>query len=294
MKKFNILAVGEVLFDVIRNEYNLGGAPFNVAAHMAKLGNSSYILSTVGTDELGDRIINEAEALNVSTEFIHRNKQKSTGTVEVKFENGEPDYEIVEDVAWDHLQVDQNEINAINWSVVAFGSLAQRSPENQMFYKKLFEGLQSEYVYFDCNLRREFYSKSVIEDSLHYANIAKFNEDEIEIISNLLYGKPLTGADFGLRLHDDYNIERIVYTLGKDGAQAWYKSSLYTAPGIEIQTSDTVGAGDAFSAGFLHSIIHGKDMDEALALGNRLGAYVASQTGAIPAYDDTIALLFGQ
>ncbi len=288
MKKYNILAVGEVLYDVIRNTYKLGGAPFNVAAHMAKLGNESYILSSIGTDELGDKIIDEAEALNVDTDFIHRDIRKPTGTVEVKFEDGEPDYEIVEDVAWDYLQVDFEKLNAIDWTVVAFGSLAQRTPNNQSFYYDLFENLKSKWIYFDCNLRREFYTKSTIESSLKYANIAKFNEHEIEVISELLYGEKLKGELFGQLLQNDYNIEIAVYTWGKEGSKAWYKNKLHSVPGIEVKTHDTVGAGDAFSAGFLHSWIHGKDVKEALKQGNRLGGYVASHSGAIPEYDDQL------
>src|SRR5690606_5079805 len=106
LKKYNVLAVGEVLFDVIGDEYKLGGAPFNVAAHMSLLGNNSSILSAVGQDHLGDQIIREAQQLSVNTGLIHRNGEKSTGTVQVSFQDGEPQYDIVEDVAWDYLRVD--------------------------------------------------------------------------------------------------------------------------------------------------------------------------------------------
>ena len=290
--KYNILAVGEVLYDVITGTYKLGGAPFNVAAHMARLGNRSYILSAVGKDELGDQIIQEAGQLGVYTDFIYRNKEKPTGTVMVEFHDGEPNYEIIQDVAWDYLEVDFKKLEEKEWSVVALGSLAQRSNHNLSFYQKMFDHLTAKWIYFDCNLRQEYFSRSIIENSLHFANIGKFNEQEILVISELLYGKTLTPRSFAEKLSADYGIELVVYTWGKDGSKAWHDGNMYAMPAIEVKTQDTVGAGDAFSAGFLHSWIHGKEVEEALRNGNQLGGYVASHSGAIPAYDDVIRSYF--
>lgn len=293
MTGYKVLAVGEVLFDVINDEYKLGGAPFNVAAHMAKLGSESYILSAVGKDNLGEQIIREADQLGVHTGMIYRNKDKPTGTVQVEFEDGEPDYEIIRDVAWDYLEVDFKEISERNWAVVALGSLAQRSAHNQSFYKKLFDQLQAEWIYFDCNLRQEYFTKTILEESLHFANIGKFNEHEIKVVSQLLYDKVIPPKRFAERLHEDYSIELVVYTWGKVGSKAWYQGEMYGASSEKVKTKDTVGAGDAFSAGFLHSLIHGVGVEEALRHGNRLGGYVASHSGAIPEYDGAIRSYFG-
>ena len=281
------------MFDVIDEEYKLGGAPFNVAAHMAKLGNDCYILSAVGKDDLGDQIIREAKDLDVHTNLIYKNEEKPTGTVQVEFQNGEPDYEIVRDVAWDYLAADFDAIIKKKWSVVAFGSLAQRSAHNQVFYRNLFDGLRADWVYFDCNLRQEFYSKLILEDSLHFANIAKFNEQEISVVSKLLYETVLFPEKFAEQLNKDYSIDLVVYTWGKEGSKAWYKDEYHSVPSIKVNTQDTVGAGDAFSAGFLHSWIHGTEVKESLRNGNRLGGYVASRSGAIPPYDDEVKDFFG-
>lgn len=292
MTEYKVLAVGEVLFDVINGAYKLGGAPFNVAAHMAKLGNESFILSAVGQDELGDQIINEAEDLGVNTDLIFKNAQKKTGTVQVEFENGEPEYEIVRDVAWDYLEVDFDRISTKKWSVVALGSLAQRSTHNQTFYHKLFSQLQASWIYFDCNLRQEFFTKSVLEKSLHFANIGKFNEHEIKVASKLIYDEVLLPEDFARRLNADFLIDLVVYTWGKAGSKAWYRGNMLEATSDEVKTKDTVGAGDAFSAGFLHTWVRTKDVEESLKKGNQLGGYVASHAGAIPPYTEELTSNF--
>ncbi|WP_236975943.1 PfkB family carbohydrate kinase [Membranihabitans maritimus] len=293
LKDINVLAVGEVLFDVIQNNYKLGGAPFNVAAHMAQLKNNSYILSTVGSDHLGDQIEEEAKELGVHTDFLVKSGQKPTGTVEVVFNDGEPDYEIMEDVAYDYLQVKYDHLESVNWDIVLFGTLAQRTANNQVFYEKLLHTIEADWIYFDANLRREFYNKEVIETSLKAANIIKFNEEEIAILSNLLYGEKLGPEFFADLLRSDYNVEICIFTFGKDGSKAFYQGKTYTQPIVKVRTRDTVGAGDAFNAGFLDSWVQEKDIQKGLAAGSRLGAFVAGQRGAIPRYDSEIKSFFG-
>lgn len=288
MNKYKILAVGEVLFDVIDGIHRLGGAPFNVAAHMARLGNKGYILSAIGEDELGDQILQEADLIGVNTSLIRQMGDKPTGTVQVEFIDGEPDYEIVSDVAWDYLEADLEQLDQEKWSVIAFGSLAQRSPHNLAFFQSMFNRLHADWIYFDCNLRQNYFSRSVIADSLNYANIGKFNEHEIRVVSQLLFGQLLEPVAFAERLNTEYGVSLVVYTWGKAGSKAWYQGELYSAPSEKVETKDTVGAGDAFSAGFLHSWIRTLDLDEALKKGNRLGGYVASHSGAIPEYDDQL------
>ncbi|HLT93013.1 MAG TPA: carbohydrate kinase [Membranihabitans sp.] len=292
MKYYPILAIGEVLFDVIENEYRLGGAPFNVAAHLANLGHKSYILSGVGRDDLGRQILTEASHLNVNTKLIHQHATAPTGTVAVTFEDGEPQYEIVENVAWDFLQIDLGEIISVQWEVVVFGSLAQRSLQNQKFFSSLFQSIKSKWRFFDCNLRQQYYDRNTIERSLKWANICKFNEAELRICSQLLYGEIIDPEKFATQINQDFHIELVVYTLGKRGSSAWYQGRMYARGTEPVKVKDTIGAGDAFNAGFLHHWIAEGKVGEALEYGNKLGAYVASCSGAIPEYDDEIKTIF--
>lgn len=288
MKKKNVLAIGEVLFDVIGEEYNLGGAPFNVGAHLAKLGYESYILSSVGVDKWGAEIMDQARSIGVHTDFLDHHPSLATGTVQVTFVQNEPEYEIRQPVAWDAIRADMEQVQSIDWSVIAFGSLAQRSEENQVFYNRFFEEVTAEWIYFDCNLRQDFYNVEVIRRSLGICNIAKFNKEEIEKISEMLYHESKNVEEFGRLLAQDFGIELVVCTWGAEGAKAWYQDHLYEAAGVRVKTQNTVGAGDAFSAGFLHSLVSGSDIETALRKGNLLGAYVASHAGAIPEYTENI------
>lgn len=288
MKKKNVLAIGEVLFDVIGEEYNLGGAPFNVGAHLAKLGHESYILSSVGKDDLGDEIIQQVREIGVHTDFLVRHPLLPTGTVQVSFVENEPEYVIHQPVAWDEITGDTDLLQSIDWSVITFGSLAQRSIQNQEFYTRFFEEVTAEWIYFDCNLRQDFYNAEVIKRSLSICNIAKFNKEEIGIVSAMLYNESKDPEEFGAALARDFGVKMAVYTWGAEGAKAWYEDGFYAAAGIRVKTETTVGAGDAFSAGFLHRLMSGSDIEDALRRGNLLGAYVASHSGAIPDYSDKI------
>src|SRR5690606_17203494 len=174
----------------------------------------------------------------------------------------------------DYLAADFDEVQRYQWEVVAFGSLAQRSAHNRAFFDELFRNLPSRWRYFDCNLRQEYYDKNILERSLRLANICKFNEHELGLSSELLYGQRMNPENFAARIHADYGIEAVVYTWGKAGSRAWYRGKLYFRASKPVKVADTIGAGDAFNAGFLHSWINGGTVEEALELGNKLGAFV--------------------
>lgn len=288
MRKKNVLALGEILFDVIEGEYKLGGAPFNVAAHLAKLGNNSYILSAVGDDDLGKQIKSEAKAIGVNTQFLYTHPTKPTGVVEVDFVDGEPNYDIVADVAYDELSVDLEALLAIHWDVIIFGTLAQRTDHNRQLYQKILTQAEVDWVYFDVNLRGDFYDKKIIEDSLEYANIGKFNQEEIRILAQMLFDESSSAIEFGHLLKVEYGIDLCVFTYGGDGSKGYYKNSIFNQPIQPVETKDTVGAGDAFTGAFLHSWAEYQNVAKGLELGSVLGAFVAGSTGAIPEYSKEI------
>ncbi|GAA5222364.1 carbohydrate kinase family protein [Membranihabitans marinus] len=293
MKKKNVLALGEILFDVIDGEYKLGGAPFNVAAHLAKLGNNSYILSAVGNDELGEKIRDEVAAIGVNTDFLLNHPTRPTGTVTVSFNDGEPEYDIVEEVAYDDLSVDLEALLAIDWDIIIFGSLAQRTEGNRALYAEILEKTDADWVYFDANLRGDYYDKNIIETSLQYANIGKFNKDEIYELSELLFEESSSAIEFGHLLKVKFGIELCVFTYGSEGSKGYYNNSIYNQAIEPIEAVDTVGAGDAFTAAFLHSWSQAQNVAKGLERGSILGAYVAGSMGAIPEYSDKIKSVFG-
>src|SRR3954452_15176255 len=100
-----IVGIGEVLWDVFPDGRKVaGGAPFNFAFHCKQLGHEAVIVSRVGDDELGRELRAEVRSLGLTDDFIQTDYEHPTGTVRVTVdEQGQPSYEIVDDVAWDYI-----------------------------------------------------------------------------------------------------------------------------------------------------------------------------------------------
>src|SRR5690349_8799460 len=101
-----VLAFGEILWDIIEKEEHLGGAPFNFIAHTAQCGDDAYIVTRLGRDFRGMKALNRCKSYGVNEKYIQQDDSLPTGTVEVTLRDGQPDYLIVENVAWDHIAFD--------------------------------------------------------------------------------------------------------------------------------------------------------------------------------------------
>lgn len=284
MKSKALLVFGEVLFDIIEGESYLGGAPFNVAAHFARHQNRTVLISAVGNDILGEKVKSSASDYGVSTELLQINAYP-TGLVNVTLYDGQPSYEIVENVAWDSIcwtseleeYISQNEFDCFY-----FGMLAQRSETNQSTLNSILNSKSFGTIFFDVNLRKHYYTKYLIENSLKHCTILKINDEEVNVISDLLFGKVLDFNDFAVSIRRQFDVEIIIVTLGKNGAAYFSDKENGVAPGIKVDVADTVGAGDSFSAAFLNAYLKGETIENSVRAGCKLGAYVASQKGAIP------------
>ena len=82
MKK--VLSYGEILWDVIDGQAKIGGAPFNLAGHLARLGAEAFLYSKVGADELGRRALKEIARLGVSSNYVKTDARYPTGTALVR------------------------------------------------------------------------------------------------------------------------------------------------------------------------------------------------------------------
>ena len=297
LKGIKALAIGEVLWDIFPDDHRLGGAPFNVVAHLQKMGAEAYLLSAVGYDELGEKIVKEAQSLGVNTRFLGQTNDYPTGTVKVSLEAGIPSYTIVEGVAWDFLtQTSSTAAGLLEepWDVVIFGTLAQRAPANGAFIRATLDSLEATEIFFDVNLRQDYYSREAIIQSLEKCSILKLNDEEVDVLSRVLFEHGMSSRAFVEKLFERYALHTVCVTLGGDGAEIHTRERIDLIPGVSVSVRDTVGAGDSFSAAYLWSWLHGGDPVEAGKTGCRLGAYVASKDGAIPEYDSEIrAVLSG-
>jgi fructokinase len=293
-KSMKVLSFGEILFDIIEGQNHLGGAPLNFAAHLARLGASSSIFSKVGNDALGKTAIDRIKKFGIETKFIEVDEKKATGTVEVELTNGQPDYTIKEHVAYDYIDFNEKEEDLLSsdFDVLYFGTLAQRNEQSRKALSQLIDQKKYKHIFYDVNLRKGFYSAEIINHSLIYCTILKLNNEEVEVLSKLLFQKEFSIQQFSHEVEKKYNISIVVITAGDKGCYIYENGELNFVKGYPANVVDTVGAGDSFSAAFIYQYYNTNDVLKAADLANKIGAFVASSRGALPAYSpDIIELL---
>ncbi|WP_292381988.1 carbohydrate kinase family protein [Methanosarcina sp. UBA289] len=295
LKQIKALTFGEALFDIIKGSAHLGGAPLNLAAHLAKLGAKSAVITAVGKDKLGEILLSRAEAMGIDTSYILTDEKRPTGTVTVKLQaEGIPVFTINEGVAWDAITLSEKEFQDLSreeWDVFCFGTLAQRTEENRKTLKRLFSEIKAKNLFYDVNLRTGYYKKEWIQSSLEHTTILKMNEEEATTISCLLSDtedscKPFsTYKAFCHFITEKYpEISVICITKGPKGAAVYHKGIYEEVETTPVEVADTVGAGDAFSAGFLYTCLSGYGVSKATSIACILGSYVASKPGSVPEY----------
>lgn len=284
------LSFGEILFDVIEGESYLGGAPLNFAAHLAQLGAESWIYSRVGTDALGGLALEKVARIGVKTDFVQQDNAHPTGTVPVEFRNGHPHYTILEKVAYDYIAPAAAEplFTNTDFDVLYFGTLIQRSPTSKSTLTALIRQKTFTHIFYDVNLRKDCYTKENIRESLGHCTILKLNDEEVEVLSGMLYEQELEMEAFARQLVKDYAPEIIVITAGGKGCYVYESGQLQLVRGYPATVVDTVGAGDAFSAAFVYHYAKSKDALKAADRANKLGAFVASSRGPLPEYSPEI------
>ena len=280
-----VVGLGEILWDFLRSGRQLGGAPANFAYMASVLGCESAVASRIGDDDLGREAIAKLSALGMSSNCVQEDPIHPTGRVLVEVDhNGQPRFEIVESVAWDFLEWSESwQKLAQVTDAVCFGSLAQRSSPSRNTIRKFLREMRLESTrVFDVNLRQSFYSAEVISESLKMASIAKFNHDELPLIANLL-GLRTANEELAARLLlDVYGLELVCITRGANGSLLVNRTESSEHSGIAVKVADTVGAGDAFTAGLVHGFLQGASLGAMGDLANRMGAWVSSQPGAMP------------
>ena len=284
-----IVGLGEILWDLLPGGKVLGGAPANFAYQTSQFGFEGYAVSAIGKDALGDEIIESlsSKSLNHKIERVGF----PTGTVQVTLDGkGIPQYEICENVAWDNIPfTPEIEDLARKASTVCFGSLAQRSEVSHKTILRFLELLPNDALkVFDINLRQHFYSKEIIDNSLKHSNILKINDDEVVIVAELYGWNGLKEADICRKLVEMYHLKLVILTKGTNGSYVITSGEEFFRPTPKVTVADTVGAGDAFTAGFVASLLRGKTIPEAHKTAVEVSAFVCTHHGAMPVLPDTL------
>jgi fructokinase len=278
-----VAGIGELLWDVLPSGKQLGGAPCNFAFHAMQAGCECFVLSAIGTDDLGNELKDVIRELGLSNQYVQENEYP-TSTVTVKLdENGHPDFTIHENVAWDHIQWNKDmEKLAIKLDAVCFGSLSQRNPESEHSIKSFITATKPECLkVFDINLRQNYYSKEIIINSLNLSDILKLNEDELPVVAGYLGFQGTTEKQLE-QILSHFRLKYVVYTLGSKGSiiKSDAESSFADVPKVKV--ADTVGAGDSFTAIFIAGILKGIPLKEIHKKAAEIAAYVCTQKGATP------------
>jgi fructokinase len=282
MKK-TVVAFGEILWDILPSCVTLGGAPLNFAYRVNSLGDAGLMASRLGRDELGRQAFEKIVSLGLQTRLLQWDEEAPTGTVQVSFDaRNNPDYVIVPHVAYDRIALTEILADAVDRAdCLCFGTLAQRTPTSAETLAALLERTERPLKLLDINLRKDCYDENSVVFSLGSANVLKLNEDEAHTLGRMLGLRHDTVRSFCEEVVAEWGVEYCLVTLGENGAFGYAGDGRETyAPGYQIQLADPLGSGDAFTAGFVHKILQGASLREAVAFGNLLGAIVATQVGA--------------
>jgi len=269
----------------------LGGAPANFAYFASLLGEEGIVASRVGRDDLGDRAVDRIAGLGLSTGAIQRDEAYPTGTVDVALgPDGQPDFTINGDVAWEHMAWTPGwSVLAARADAVCFGTVSRHQAASATAVTVFLEALRpSALRLFDVNLRQDRYTPALLNDSFQHAHIVKLNDGELRTVCALL---DLGGGDLesmARQLRAAYELEVVCVTRGAEGSLLVTASESVAHPGVPVDVVDTIGAGDAFTAVLASGYLRGVPMERVSEAANRLGAWVASQTGAMPAADKAV------
>ena len=284
MKK-TVVGLGEVLWDVFPDRACLGGAPANFAYITTLLGDHGIVASRVGDDERGIEALHRMEELRLDTTHVQPDQEHPTGTVKVELNaEAQPRFEIAHPVAWDFLEWTEDWRHlAEEADAVCFGSLAQRSEQSRETIRCFLAATSSSAVkVFDINLRQAYYSQEIIDESMKGADLVKLNDEELPRVMSL-FGFPHTDEQSSAeRLAGVYGLQLVCVTRGARGSLLVRGEQASEHRGFNVKVADTVGSGDAFTAGLVHEYLLGASLKRMNEVANRVGAWVASEVGGMP------------
>jgi fructokinase len=284
----NILSIGEVLWDVFGDTEHLGGAALNFAAHARILGHSISFISAVGDDPRGQRVIEKMEAMGLPTRFLHRVKEHPTGIVTVSLDaSGQPHFTIHRPAAYDFPELsdaDLRELSSRQPDWIYYGTLFQMSPQAKALTLKVIGANPKARRFYDVNLRENSYNAPLVNEMMSHATAVKLNDQEVDTIQSLFGWSYRSLEDFCRGGTEKFGWEAVCVTRGESGCALAVGGHYVEAKGYKVQVADTVGAGDAFAAAFVHGLGEGWSPLDIADFANRVGALVASRPGGTPVW----------
>jgi len=283
-----IVSLGEVLWDVFDDQRRfLGGAPLNFSINATRFGHSVSLVSAVGNDRLGTEALSRIREAGLSTCSIRMSHEYPTATAEVRTDpTGRTQFFIHRPAAFDTLMHATDSLAPIDYEHldwIYFGTLALTEHRSERVLEELLRNAGNARRFYDVNLREGHWSQDLVERLSAFADVIKLNADEARVLSRKSSTKQVFSLEeFCRDWSQRFSVQVLCVTLGSEGCAIFTKNELIHFAGLEVETADTVGAGDAFSAGFLHGLGEGWPLKDVAAFANTVGALVASHPGATP------------
>lgn len=291
-----VVGLGELIWDMFPEGRRLGGAPSNFAYVSRLLGNDAAVASRVGLDALGDEAVEKLARAGLSTLHLQRDGAHPTGTVGVRVgANGEPHFNVNENSAWDYLEWTPGwERLAGRAGVVCFGTLGQRRPEARATIERFLGATRAGALrLFDVNLRHSFFTPDMLARSLRLSTVVKLNAEELSAAAWMLSLRASGELETARELLDLFGLRLVAVTRGAAGSLLVSRDEADEHTGFRAgRVADTIGCGDAFAAALAHCLRRDAPLALCNEIANRVGSWLATQTGATPEADDeTIARL---
>ena len=293
MKKITIAGIGELLWDVFAEKEVLGGAPVNFAYHVTALGAAGVPVSTVGNDHRGNKALEELASKGMMTSAISICSDYPTGYVDIELnDDGSARYRFPDKVAWDYLEINNDAENLKKGlDAVCFGTLAQRSDQSHRVIQDYLKGLDKKTLkIYDVNLRLQFYSAPIIEESLIQADIVKLNDEESAVLAKLFNISPEDRV-FLETLVQRFSLSMAILTRGSAGSLIVTAGEISEQRVSPVRVVDTVGAGDTFTAAVAIGYLQGLPLAEIHLRASERAAYVCTQRGAMVAVPDRLRMI---
>lgn len=279
-----VVCFGEILWDILPSGTVPGGAPMNVTYHLHKQAKNPALITKVGIDEAGKKLINIFSEQGVCTDYFQEDHDYETGKVFAR-PNGQNEvlYDIAMPAAWDFILWKEQLKKLVGEAdFFVFGSLAARNRVSATTLFALLDMAKNKVL--DINLRAPHFNQHIVKQLLNKADFVKMNLAELELITGW-FSNYSSIEDRIKLIRDTFSIPDMVVTMGGDGAILYMNGDFIYHKGFKVYVVDTVGSGDAFLAGLLTKLLDNAAPEEALDFAGRMGAFIATQRGACPEYD---------
>jgi fructokinase len=273
----NIHIFGEVLFDCFPSgEKVLGGAPFNVAWHLQAFGDAPQLFSRVEKDELGKKILSAMDGWGMTLLGVQIDPSHKSGYVDIEVIDNEPHYTITPNCAYDFIDADL--FPSLPTSGILYhGTLGLRNEVSRNALERLTNDSDL-LIFLDVNLRSPWWQKEKVFEWLKRATWIKLNQDELSLLG-------FDSPDIEQAMSDcqsQFQPKQLILTRGEKGALVRSDDGKvhHIAPQKLVNIVDTVGAGDAFSAVYIHGLLMGWSIPDTLLAAQNFAAKVIGLRGA--------------